>query len=145
MKIFAIPKKFYSWMYDKYPRNSSYPENLIHKTYAGQMVRSKSEALIANALFLNKIPYRYENIIELNEISFAPDFTILHPKTEELYYWEHPGMMDYPAYVEKVFNKLKVYVNNGMIPSVNLILTYETRKNPLDIEIVEKTIEEYFV
>lgn len=143
--ILAIPKEFHSWMYDEYPRNTSYPENLIHKTYAGQMLRSKSEALIANALFLNKIPYRYENIIELNEISFAPDFTILHPKTGKIYYWEHLGMMDHPAYVEKVFNKLKIYANNGMIPSVNLILTYETKKNPLDIEMVEKTIEDYFL
>lgn len=142
--ILITSKTMQDWMHGEYPRNPSYPENLIHKTYAGHMVRSKSEAMIANTLFLNKIPYRYENMINLNGNFLAPDFTILHPKTGELYYWEHFGLLDKPAYVEKSFDKLKIYVQNNIIPSVNLILTYENQKHPLDMEAIEKTIEEYF-
>ena len=142
--ILKTSKEIREWMSEDYPRNLNYPENLIHKTYAGHMVRSKSEGLIANALFLHKVPYRYENILSLDETSLAPDFTIIHPKTGKIYYWEHFGLVDNPAYAEKAFDKLKIYTKYEIIPSVNLILTYETKKNPLDIETVEKTIEEYF-
>ena len=35
-------------------------ENKVYKTKQGEEVRSKSELIIANALFEKKIPYRYE-------------------------------------------------------------------------------------
>lgn len=141
--IFDLPDECKNWMQADYHRNERYPENLVHKTLAGHMVRSKSEAMIANALFVKKIPYRYECRLELEKICFYPDFTILHPRTGELIYWEHFGLMDFPSYCEKAFNKLKVYSAHGIIPSVNLILTYETQKHPIDIETIYRVIEAY--
>lgn len=142
--VFGMPAEFQDWVNADYPKNSMYPENLVHKTLAGHMVRSKSEALISNALFLKKIPYRYECMIDLGNIQLFPDFTLLHPQTGATLYWEHFGLMDDPAYCDKTFHKLKIYSLHGIIPSINLILTFETRQHPVDIESINKIIDEYF-
>lgn len=141
--ILGMPVKFQDWMDADYPRNTLYSQNLVYKTLSGHMVRSKSEVMIANSLFQSKIPYRYECMLELDAMQFFPDFTILHPGTGELFYWEHLGLMDDHSYCEKAFSKLKTYSLCGIIPSINLILTFETRKHPLDIETIQKKIAEY--
>lgn len=133
-----------SWQEGPYPHNAKYKNNLIYKTLAGHMVRSKSEVLIANALFLNGIPYRYEYALQLEGITLYPDFTIRHPKTKQIYYWEHFGMADKLEYQDRITEKLKLYLKNGIIPTIDLILSYETSKSPLDIEKVEWLIREYF-
>lgn len=143
--VFAMPAEVQDWLNATYHQNTMYPENLVHKTLAGHMVRSKSEALISNALFYKKIPYRYECMLELGNIQFFPDFTILHPQTGKIIYWEHFGLMDDSVYCEKAFNKLKFYALHGIIPSVNLILTFETRQYPADIQSIHKVIDEYFL
>ena len=53
-------------------------------------------------------------------------------------------MMDEPFYYQKAFPKLQLYASYGIIPSINLITTYETKKNPLGYEVIEKAIEHYF-
>ena len=41
-----------------------YEEKMIHKTARGELVRSKSEVIIANALYYNKLDYEYEPEID---------------------------------------------------------------------------------
>lgn len=53
-------------------------------------------------------------------------------------------MMDEPYYYQKVFPKLQLYTSYGIVPSVNLITTFETKKKPLSSEVIEKIIEHYF-
>lgn len=101
-------KEKISWMNGQYKCNPSHPENLIHKTMQGHLVRSKSEVIIANTLYMNQIPYRYENQLEIKGVILYPDFTILHPKTNNLCYWEHFGMMENETYRENAYNKLKL-------------------------------------
>lgn len=90
------------------------------------------------------IPFRYECELQLGEIAVYPDFTIMHPKTEKIYYWEHFGLIDDSSYVRSAMAKQQNYIANGIIPTIQLITTYETKANPLDTETVEKTIERYF-
>lgn len=132
------------WADENYETNLKYKENLIYKSLQGKLFRSKSEVIIANALYVNKIPYRYECLLKLPEGAYFPDFTIKHPKTEKIYYWEHFGMMDNQEYCEKTFRKLKIYADNNIFPTINLITTYETRQVPLDSEKVQRIIDEYF-
>lgn len=117
---------------------------MIHKTIPGILVRSKSEALIINALFEHKIPFRYECLLQIQNVSVYPDFTIRHPVTGEVYYWEHFGMMDNENYAHNVYSKLQLYQSVGIIPSMQLLTTFETRQNPLDYEYVELLIQYYF-
>ncbi len=133
------------WSNSDYIKNTNHPEHLKHSTPSGNVVRSKSEAMIDTALFHNKIPYRYECLLEIGDDFFFPDFTILHPITGKVYYWEHFGMMDNTSYSFKTFSKLQIYCLNNIIPSVNLITTYETKDNPLNMLQIEKIIKEYFI
>lgn len=133
-----------NWLNASYEQNPKHPEQLIHKTASGKLVRSKSEAMIELYLYTKRIPSRYECALQLGETTVYPDFTILHPDTGELFYWEHFGMMDEPYYYQKVFPKLQLYTSYGIIPSINLITTFETKRNPLSSEVIEKTIEHYF-
>lgn len=132
-------------MTSPYEHNTKYKEQLIHKTSSGNLVRSKSEAMIDMFLYMNRIPFRYECALQLGDTTLYPDFTIRHPQTGELYYWEHFGRMDDPFYYKNVFSKLHLYTSHGIIPSIHLITTYETKENPLSSEIIEKIIEHYFI
>lgn len=133
------------WMNSPYNSNPKYPEQLIHKTHSGHMVRSKSEVLIDMILFENKIPFRYESPLLLGDSIIYPDFTIRHPHTGDTYYWEHFGLMDDPSYSKKAISKLQLYVNHGIIPSIKLITTYETKEHPLGIDKIENIAKEYFL
>lgn len=132
------------WMNSPYEKNPNHPENLIHKTYSGELVRSKSESMITSALFKNEIAFRYECILQCGKISLFPDFTIRHPETGDFFYWEHFGLMDDLVYCKKACSKLQLYTSNGIIPTIQLITTYETKENPLTSDMVEKIIEHYF-
>ena len=96
------------------------------------------------ALYKNKIPFRYECALQLGKMIIYPDFTIRHPNTGEVYYWEHFGKMDDREYSHKVFAKLNSYNTYGIVPSLQLIMTFETKDNPLSSETVENIIEQYF-
>ena len=85
------------WMNSSYEQNPHHPEHLLYKSNSGNLVRSKSESMIDMLLYINKIPFRYECALHLGEITLFPDFTIRHPKTGGVYYWEHFGLMDNPA------------------------------------------------
>ena len=133
------------WVDEAYEQNLNYPEHLIHKASSGIMVRSKSEAMIERFLYTNRIPFRYECALHLESMTYYPDFTILHPETKETFYWEHFGRMDDMSYAEKTFSKLRTYTAYGIIPSIQLITTYETKKHPLSYEDVEKIGTLYFL
>lgn len=133
------------WASSPYEKNEKYPEQLIHKASTGKNVRSKSEAMIDMFLYRNSIPFRYECALQLGDITFYPDFTIRHPKTGEIYYWEHFGKMDYLEYSKNTFSKMQIYTQYGIVPSVHLIVTYETKNFPLSYEMIEKIIEYYFL
>lgn len=132
------------WVDEDYERNEKYPEQLIYRASSGKCVRSKSEMLIDTFLHINKIPFRYECALVLNEITIYPDFTIKHPESGEVFYWEHFGMMDDPNYSKNVWSKIQLYTAHGIIPSINLITTFETREHPLSSEMIEQTIAYYF-
>lgn len=134
-----------NWANAPYTRNLAYPEQLIHKCISGHFVRSKSEALIDTYLHTHRIPYRYECILQLGDSILYPDFTIKHPKTGDIYYWEHFGMMDNPKYAQNACSKLQLYTTHGIIPSIHLITTYETKDYPLSTEAIEKIIEHHFL
>lgn len=94
---------------------------------------------------MNHIPYRYECALTLDEVTLYPDFTILHPDTSEIFYWEHFGMMQNTDYQRTAFHKMKFYGEHGIYPFDRLITTYESETLPLDSEKIQKIIEYYFL
>lgn len=138
-------EELFDWMEAPYEQNPKYPEQLVHKTSFGKNVRSKSEAMILMCLHLKRVPFRYECVLTLDDVTLFPDFTLRHPVSGEVYYWEHFGMMDDLTYSQKSFSKLQLYARHGIIPSINLITTYETKDKPLSMDIIDKTISHYFL
>ena len=113
-------------------------------TAKGERVRSKSEVIIADSLYREGISYRYEYPLHLkNGTVFYPDFTVLKTDTREEIYWEHMGMMDDAEYVEGAIYKLMVYEQNGIFSGKNLILTYETKKYPMNQRRIKGCIRQY--
>lgn len=141
----TIRKELETWAEEEYEVYQGCPEKLILKGTQGKRLRSKSEVMIDHVLYRAGIPFRYEAKLLLEGMTVHPDFTIRHPQTGEYYYWEHFGMMDYPEYCDRACKKIKSYCSQGIYPSVQLILTYETKVHPLDMRSVEKIVREYFL
>ncbi|MDD3340015.1 MAG: ATPase [Lachnospiraceae bacterium] len=143
---FQLPEQELSeWTTAPFERNLQYPEHLNQKSFSGNIVRSKSEAIIDMALYVNKIPFRYECALPLGGSTVYPDFTILHPDTRKIFYWEHFGMMDQPNYYKSAYSKLQLYADHNIIPSINLVTTYETKEKPLSADFVNNVIKQYFL
>lgn len=134
-----------SWMESPYEQNKKYPEQKIYGTSAGIHVRSKSESMIVYLLHDYKIPFRYESELELGQVTVYPGFTIRHRKQESCFFgsiWEWWMSLHTRR---NALSKLQLYMEHGWIPSVNLILTFETKEYPLDMAYVEGLIKDYFV
>ncbi len=104
----------------------------------------KSEDLIAHELYMNGIPFHYEEDLFLGERVFSPDFTILHPMTGQTVIWEHFGMMSDPDYARKAYQKLETYRTCNYVPGVNMIATFESASHPLSVSAVSAQIHSFF-
>ena len=114
-------------------------------TERGERVRSKSEKIIADKLYMLGIPYRYEYPLLLkNNVKIYPDFTILKMPEREEVYLEHFGMMDDIDYVNKAFYKITTFEKNGIYLGVKLFITHETSRNPLNTKNLHGMIREVF-
>ena len=54
----TLSDKLNRWQTQEYDKNESYPENLIHHTIKGDLVRSKAEGMIADTLYRMGNPYK---------------------------------------------------------------------------------------
>ena len=96
--------------------------NKIYPTSKGDIVRSKSEVIIANLLFSNKVKYEYEKKLYYSKRNWIePDFTIEMPDGSEVY-WEHLGMIGVESYDKRWKEKLDIYREH--YPE-QLVVTYE--------------------
>lgn len=134
------------WQEEKYAGKEFEDTRLEIITEKGECVRSKSEKIIADKLFKLGIPYRYECPIHLaGNITVYPDFTILKMPEREEVYLEHLGMMDDMNYVSSLVYKLNTYEKNGIYLGVNLFLTYETSKKPLNAGALDEMLKKLWV
>ncbi|MDP1627646.1 MULTISPECIES: ATP-dependent RecD-like DNA helicase [Pseudomonadota] len=92
-------------------------EGLIHRTTRGELVRSKSEVIIADLLNSLELPYSYEQPFTAPDGSVRyPDFTVDDAETGRRLLIEHLGMMDRPDYVWRWKAKEKWYRDAGVMP-----------------------------
>ena len=115
-------------------------------TEKGERVRSKSEKIIADKLYAMEIPYRYEYPLELKgERVIYPDFTLLDVANRREIYLEHLGLMDNADYCNKTILKLQSLARHGIFLGKNLLLTFETKQNPLNIIYLEELLKEHIL
>lgn len=113
------------WMTQPFKKNTIRQEQLIYPAQSGQLLRSKSEREIANALEFYHIPYRYDGIIQLENHTYSPDFIIKNPFTNKTFIWEHFGSFHIPEYEQSMNNKMDRYHQHGYRLDDNLIATFE--------------------
>jgi len=114
-------------------------------TAKGERVRSKSEVIIADTLYREGVPYRYEYPLYLEGSGIIhPDFTVLNVSSRKEMYLEHLGMMDDPEYAERALQRIENYENNNIWLGERLIITYETSRKPLNQKQIMKVIQHYF-
>ena len=144
----SAKEKVKQWETEVYEKNLMYPENLRFETEKGDMVRSKSEVIIANILYRNRknILYKYERPLEVIENgrqkTIYPDFTILNKHTGEITYWEHAGRMDDPYYANDFVKKMNTYIANDLLPGRDVVVSFESQSNPLDIKVVKRLVKQ---
>ncbi len=115
-------------------------------TERGERVRSKSEKIMADYFFRNKIEYKYECPLYLKGMGVIyPDFTFLTKKNRKEVYWEHHGKMDDPVYAQNAIRKIQAYENNYIFPGDRLILTYETEQSILSTRKIEQMVKKYLI
>jgi hypothetical protein len=105
---------------------SPYAEHLVHRTTRGELVRSKSELVIANYLHTASVDYHYERPLEGSAAPgrLRPDFSFIDDAGEVIV-WEHLGMLDRPDYLRSWEWKRAWYETNGFREGENLFTTQE--------------------
>lgn len=93
-----------------------FEEGLIHHTSRGEMVRSKSEVIIADHLARRGAEYAYERPLTVDGVTKYPDFTVEDMESGLTIYWEHCGMLHVPSYRQRWEEKLTWYRANGILP-----------------------------
>lgn len=143
----SVNEQIKQWKEESYEKTTMYSEKLKYETEQGDLVRSKSEVIIANILYHNRedILYKYERPLKLmvngNEKIIYPDFTIINIHTGKITYWEHAGRMDDPYYAADFVRKMNTYITNGLLLGRDVLLTFETQNNSLDIGVVKKLVK----
>ncbi|MEI6602615.1 MAG: hypothetical protein WCL54_03930 [Clostridia bacterium] len=134
-----------NWEAEEFVSCSMLPESKKHTTFDGLRVRSKSEALIAGALESRHIPFRYEARMMLEGKEFYPDFTILRPTDGETIYWEHFGMMNDEDYACSTKRKNSIYIENGLLPWNNYIVTFDSTDGSIDAFTIHNIINAHIL
>lgn len=126
---------------------ASFPSNPMEITTPcitskGLATRSKSESIIATRLEELGLPFRYEQLVQLGNEIFFPDFIILLPDVRRLVYYEHFGMMDDPEYAKRALHKIEVYARHGIYLGVNFFASFEFKNMPFSVGDADKIISE---
>lgn len=81
-------------------RRGWYEAGKIHEALSGDMVRSKSEVIVANLLHQAEVPFTYETLLFADDGTIKlPDFTVTW--AGERWYWEHLGLLDQSRYANE--------------------------------------------
>ena len=123
-------------------------KNLIYRTERSDLVRSKSEWIIADKLYAAHIDYQYEQPKMLNGVERSPDFTIVDDDSGKTWYWEHNGMISNEDYRQRWERKLAAYRQEGILTLAEgggkngtLLITEEKAGIGLDASEIKKNID----
>lgn len=134
-----------NWLAQPYVKKAFKTTDPVFLTLKGERVRSKSEVIIADRLFANGIPYKYECPLKIGKKVIHPDFTMLRLSDLKIIYHEHCGKMDDLDYVEeRVVKRINDYSRAGIILGKNLFLTFESSTTPLNTEVLDRLINNNF-
>ena len=116
-----------------------YAEHLIHRTERGELVRSKSELVIANLLYHHNLPYHYEKPLKLSSGQWIhPDFSFADPGGDPIA-WEHLGMMAKKEYSDGWSRRRAQYLASGFVLGENLFTSEDGPDGSLNAQVLAQT------
>jgi hypothetical protein len=134
-----------NWLNKPYKRKGFKEGTPEYMTLKGDRVRSKSEQIIADRLFINNIPYKYECPIMIDGVVYHTDFRILRMSDRKELFYEHFGKMGDEQYANDNIRRINAYSSNGIILGDNFYATFESYENPLDVRVVDNLIKSQFI
>lgn len=117
---------------------------LRHRTATGDFVRSKSEVIIADALYRHGITYQYEGRLTVSGRRVRPDFLIRRGGGRPIV-WEHLGMLVDARYRNAWEKKEKAYLAEGYKRGIDLIVSEDGVDGGIDswkIDLLVKELRE---
>ena len=125
---------------------------LIHRTAGGELVRSISEVVVADALYEGGIDYHYEKALRGKDgVERYPDFTAEDPATGVTVYWEHLGMLSDPTYRRRWEKKIAWYKTMNLTPDgpendkgERLVTSRNRPDGAIDSERIRQQVREVF-
>lgn len=130
------------WEEENYVGNALYEEEKIYETKNGEMVRTKSEAMIADMYYEMGIIYKYEYPLKLKDGKIRyPDFTLIRLSDGKRIYHEHMGLLENEDYRRKNLLKISEYAEEGICLGSNLIISFETEYCPAFMRSLKKMVE----
>lgn len=134
------------WLENTPGSQNNYPIRIENETNNGEIVRSKSEKIIADYLHSKGIPYVYEPRLQFGNGQICyPDFKVLNVRLRREFVWEHFGMMGDSNYSTEMCNKYNRYVLNNYWPGVNLLFTLETSETGINISQIKSIVQKYLL
>ncbi len=125
---------------------NSFPEEGQYRTNRGELVRSKSEKILADTFDNMGIPYSYEPELRMRDGTILyPDFALLNVRTRKTFYWEHFGLISDGEYARNSLIKLNRYETNGLYAGTVVLFSMESVKYPLNTEQIETKIRDYLL
>lgn len=126
--------------------------NLVHRTSRGELVRSKSEVIVADALHDHGVDYTYEPDFcpPGADRTLHPDFVAEDDATGDVVVWEHLGMLDRPDYAASWKRKREWYRRHGVLteedggPGPNGLLVWSDERNGMDSAAVRDQVARIF-
>lgn len=136
------------WLSQEYDRKPPMENDHRFPTEKGDPVCSKTEAQQADYMFYHGYDYLYEKRLDLIDNGRPtwryPDFTILDPVTREEVVFEHFGMVDDEGYQHSMFDKIRLYEENGYVIGQNFLFTFETAEHPFTMDQFIRILEARF-
>ena len=127
---------------NKFYLGKSFSENAARiVTENNELVRSKSEKIIADKLRLLGIPYRYEYPLRTRLLGLVfPDFTLLDVWSREEVIFEHFGRLHQEGYRDETVLKIIAYSQEGYYIGKGFLFTMESDNQPLDTEYLKQLL-----
>ncbi len=135
-----------SWKEQFVGDQNSYPKAVTYQTEQGEVVRSKSEKILADLFLKYGIPYVYEPCLQLqNGKNYYPDFVLLNVRKRKTIYWEHFGLITDGEYAAKALKKLNAYEMEGLYVGESVLYSMESDTSPLNVKRIEKKLNKYLL
>ncbi len=132
----------YASFQDDNPPDAFRNDGRINRTASGVLVRSKSEMAIADNYSRRGDLFIYEGKLILPDGTILhPDFKIYIPELRKYRFHEHLGLPTDPKYMASFLWKEQKYIEYGIYPNRDLLITIEEPGGGIDMEKLNQMLD----